>query len=114
LWDTTVTPPIPSLIDFDRAEEIENKDWLGCAWISALSGYFFEMIHRGFNGGDPETMSDLMGKGSEMSQDVDRLQEAFVRATRPDNGFVFKVDKIYSTLYPGPKTLLCPKLVLNW
>ena len=71
------------------------------------------MLHRGFSGGDPEAMSDAMGKGTEMSKDIARLQEAFALATRLD--YVFRVDKEYMTIYSGSKkTLMCPKLVLNW
>ena len=46
LWNTTVVPPTVSLLDFDRAEIVSDRDKLGRAWINSIASYLFEIFER--------------------------------------------------------------------
>ena len=111
LWNKTVEPPALSLIDFDRAEIITDRDKLGRAWINSIVSYFFEVFEKASCDHTNLVLAPMVDPRNGMKKTYDMLMWAFFRAT-----FIERVIEIetFAKRRPSGKPIVSHSISLEW
>ena len=112
LWNTSVDPPVATLIDFDRCEFVNDDTLLGCVWISSICSYLWETIELGIKSPNlPNNIKSVLDETSELARDFQKLHNILIRATRLPYVFTIERDPKRGNMNGSDAH---PMISLNW
>ena len=100
-----------SLIDFDRAEIIADRDKLGRAWINSIVSYFFEVFEKAAKDCTKPVLAPMIDPRNGMKKTFDMLMWAFFKAT-----YVSSIIEIetFAKRRPSGKPVVSYNINLQW